>query len=69
MTRPDLVARLVGACLIAAGWGSSLWLRALVPGRPEQPTLLECTLVVASFVLTLGGALLVLNGKKLCEKP
>ncbi|WP_420138138.1 hypothetical protein [Sphingomonas sp.] len=62
------MARLAGAALIAAGWGSSLWLRALMPGRPEQPTPLECTLVVASFVLTLGGALLVLNGKRLCGR-
>ncbi len=65
MTRRDCLVRLVGVATIGAGWGTSLWLRASMLGTPHDPTLLEFALVLASFVLTLVGALLVLNGQKL----
>jgi len=68
MTGRDLTMRGAGAALIGAGCGASLWLRSIMPGQPQDPTLLQFVLVVASFVLTLGGALLVLNGDKLAGR-
>lgn len=65
MTRRDLAMRLAGVATIAAAWGSCLWLRSSMLGPAHDPTLLEFALVLASFVLTLIGALLVLNGEKL----
>ena len=65
MTRRDLAMRLAGVPTLGAAWGACLWLRASMLGAPHDPTLLEFALVLASFVLTLVGGLLILNGEKL----
>ncbi|WP_116091612.1 hypothetical protein [Sphingomonas crusticola] len=65
MTRRDLLARSTGVGVLIAGWASCLWLRALVPEGRHDPTLVELALVVAGFVLTLAGTLLILHGEKL----
>jgi hypothetical protein len=63
MTRRDILARGAGVVAMAAGGGACLWLRALMQGPPHEPSLLEAALVLASFLLTLGGVLLLLNGE------
>ncbi|HMI18901.1 MAG TPA: hypothetical protein VK533_05100 [Sphingomonas sp.] len=65
MTRRDLAMRLAGVATIGAAWGACLWLRGSMLGPPHDPTMLEFLLVLASFVLTLVGGLLILNGEKL----
>jgi hypothetical protein len=65
MTRRDLSMRLAGVVTIGAAWVACLWLRTSMLGPPHDPTLLEFALVLASFVLTLVGGLLVLNGEKM----
>lgn len=65
MTQRDLTMRLAGVVTIGVAWGSCLWLRSSMLGPPHNPTLLEFALVLASFVLTSIGALLILNGEKL----
>ncbi len=68
MTMRDLSIRLAGVGTIGAGWGACQWLRALMLGPPHDPSALEFLLVLLSFVLTLAGALLVLNGEKLLRR-
>jgi hypothetical protein len=68
MTARNIIARLGGLISIGAGCGTSLWLRVIMPGAPQEPTLLQFTLVIASFVLTLGGILFVLNGDTLLAR-
>lgn len=63
MTARHVMVRLAGGALIVAGFGASLWLRSIMPDAPQDPTLLEFTLVLASFVLTLSGAVLALKGE------
>ena len=62
MTARNITMRLGGLAAIAAGCGATLWLRAIMPNAPQDPTLLQAGLVVASFVLTLGGIVCLLNG-------
>ncbi len=68
MTARNFLARLAGAGMIAAGIGAALWLRALMPDAPQAPTLLEFVLVLASLVLTLGGAVLTFHGDRLLDR-
>lgn len=69
MTMRDLAARILGAVCFAASWGICLWLRTVMAGPPQEPTLLQVALVLASFVLSLVGLLLVLNGAKMLRWP
>lgn len=69
MTRRDVAARTIGAASLAASWGTCLWLRALMGEPPREPTLLQAALVLASFVLSLVGLLLVLNGARMLRSP
>jgi hypothetical protein len=65
MNRDDLTIRVSGMLTMGAGWGACFWLRALTGGPPHDPTLLEFGLVLASFVLTLGGLVALLGGSRL----
>jgi hypothetical protein len=67
MTRRDLAIRAGGVAAIGAGGGACLWLRALMAAPPHDPTLLEFALVLASFVLSLGGFMALLDGARLVE--
>lgn len=70
MTVRGGLIRLSGLIAIGGGCGASLWLRALMLGPPHEPTLLEFVLILASFVLALGGAVMLLSGPKLFDpKP
>jgi hypothetical protein len=65
MTARDVLVRTSGIAAIAGGWGASTWLRMLMQAPPHDPTLLEFGLILASFMLALGGAVLLLNGARL----
>jgi hypothetical protein len=69
MKARDLMARLAGVACLGASWGACLWLRAKMLGPPHDPTLIEAGLVLASFVLTAIGLLLVLNGARMLQWP
>ena len=69
MTRRDLLARLTGGVSLGASWGVCLWLRALMTDGPDEPGLLQAALVLASFVLTLVGLVLLLGGEKVVKSP
>jgi hypothetical protein len=69
MTRRDLLVRSVGLLAMTAGWGACFWLRALTMGAPHDATMLEFGLVLASFVLTLGGLTAILGGARLLDMP
>ncbi len=69
MKARDLAARLAGVACLGASWGTCLWLRAKMLGPPHDPTLIEAVLVLASFVLTAVGLLLVLNGARMLQWP
>ena len=69
MKARDLAARLAGIACLGASWGACLWLRAEMAGPPHDPTLIEAGLVLASFVLTAAGLLLVLNGARMLQSP
>jgi len=69
MTGRDLAARLLGVATLGASWSVCLWLRALMPEAPAEPTLLQAVLVLASFALTLAGLLLMLKGERLLRSP
>ncbi|WP_404712741.1 hypothetical protein [Sphingomonas sp. MMS24-J13] len=69
MSGRDLIARAIGGMCVAASWGVCLWLRAIMPEPPQGATLLQVGLVLASFVLSLIGLLLILNGAKLLRWP
>ena len=68
MTARNVLVRLGGVTSIGAGCGASLWLRAIMPSAPQDPTLLQFALVIASFILALGGVLFVLNGDRLLAR-
>jgi hypothetical protein len=69
MSGRDWAARLLGAACLGASWGSCLWLRTLMAGEPHDPTIGEAALVLASFLLTLTGLLLLLNGARMLRWP
>lgn len=69
MTMRNLAARGLGAACFAASWGICLWLRAVMAGPPQEPTLLQAALVLTSFVLSLVGLLLMLNGARMLRWP
>ena len=69
MSRRDLCARSTGAASLAASWGVCLWLRSLMLRPGNEPSLLQAGLVLASFVLTLVGLLLLLNGARMLRSP
>lgn len=69
MTCRDLAARMLGAVTLATSWAICLWLRTVMLRPGNQPGLLEAALVLASFVLTLVGLLLLLNGARMLRHP
>lgn len=65
MNGRDIMMRLGGGIAIALGYGAALLLRAETFRHPgDAPTVLEFFLVLTSFVLTLAGAVLALNGAR-----
>ena len=60
----DLAVRAGGLVVIAGSVGACLWARALMLGAPHEPTLGEAALVLASFVLSITGLVMVLMGRR-----
>jgi hypothetical protein len=69
VSRHDLTVRAGGVTLIGAAVGASLWLRGLMSGPGDGPTLLEVALLLASFVLALSGAVMMLRGGRWLQPP
>jgi hypothetical protein len=69
VTGRDRKVRLIGLGMVALGLGACLWLRELMTPLAAEPTLLEAGLVLASFVLSLGGLAAILNGERLFDPP
>ncbi|WP_420141560.1 hypothetical protein [Sphingomonas sp.] len=67
MTWRDIRIRAAGLAAIGAGVGACLWLRALMAAPPHEPTVLEFALVLASFVFSLGGLMMLLDGAGLFD--
>lgn len=69
MNTRHMLARLAGVATLGASWGVCLWLRALMADAPNEPTLLQAGLVLASFVLTALGLVLILKGGRILPGP
>ncbi len=69
MSKRDWAARLLGTASLGASWAACLWLRSDMPTTPNEPTVLQALLVLASFVLTLVGLLLILHGAWILRWP